>query len=239
MKVLAILALVATAVVGSSIRETLETGPACPPADPLNSPAGPLNVTLHPILNIDQGSTRGDLVATGLSGLSYDYTIIIITLTLNFHLTLPSAHITNDFTVTGYLDARPFSQGCIPSGNFTGSGAATIHASTLDVNIRAVLFANLITNKLSIRTLEIRNISFGSDIMISFGPDLIIGGSPVDWDAVSAGLKTCFDAEFAANKAAITEKIRQAGNVVIGNYTIDELLELIGGGGGTCPPPLA
>lgn len=170
--------------------------------------------------------------------MSYDYTIIIITLTLNFHLTLPSAHITTDFVVTGYLDARPFSSGCIPSGNFTGSGASTVHASALDVNIRAVLFANLITNKLSIRTLEIRNISFGSDIMLSFGPDLLIGGSPVDWDAVSAGLKTCFDAEFAANKAAITEKIRLAGNVVIGKYTIDELLELIGGGGGTCPPPL-
>lgn len=183
-------------------------------------------------------SFSSDLVATGLSELSYDYTLVNLMLTYDFHFTLSTAHVTNDFTVTGYLDVRPFSQGCIPSGNFTGGGVAIVHVSALDADLRAGFFVNMITNKVTIRTLDIRNISFGSDIMISFGPDLLIGGSPVDWDAVSAGLKTCFDAEFAANRAAVTEMIRQAANVVIGQYTLDEISEWIGGGGGTCPPPL-
>lgn len=172
-----------------------------------------------------------------MSGLSYEYTIILITLTLDFHLTLPSVHLSGEYDATGYLDARPFSQACVPSGNYSGNGSAFLDASQVELDIRVVLFANLITNKLSIRTLTINTLSFGGDVSMSFGPNWLIGGSPVEWESWSAGLKACFDAEFAANKAAITEKIRLAGNGWIGQYTIDELLELIGGGGGPCPTP--
>jgi len=63
------LLVVAGAFARSAVQDSIfAEGPACPIADPLESP-GPsaINVTLNPLFQLREGCERGDLVATGLS----------------------------------------------------------------------------------------------------------------------------------------------------------------------------
>ncbi|OXA39759.1 uncharacterized protein LOC110861056 [Folsomia candida] len=240
MQVFAIVLLLVAGSFANSIKQTRETGPPCPlPAEYIGT-EGPLNITLHPILEIHQGGTRGVSTINGLDTFAYEYTINLIALTAEFTITVGSLSLDTLYTATGYLDARPFSQGCIPSGNFTGGANGPAPATATVVGLRAVgtatIFINLITDRISLRLLAVSSFSF-TTITANLSDDYVIGGSPIDWPAFNAGLKACVDSEFASNNAAVVEKIRLAVNEKIADYTLQDFLDLIGGGGSTCPPP--
>jgi hypothetical protein len=233
MKVIALaLLLVAGACAKVAVKSTRAEGPACPPEDPLDRPEeGPLNITFHPIAQIDQGGMRQEVMVTGLSTFGYTYDINLIQLTATFSIRVANIDLSSGYTATGYLDARPFTQACIPSGNFTGSGTALVTAAGVMASGSATLFVNLISDKVSIRLLAVDSFSFTS-LTVNLGEEYMIGGSPVDWAAFNAGLKACVDTQFAANNAEVVEKIRVGVNEKIGVLSLQEFLDLLVGGGG-------
>lgn len=172
----------------------------------------------------------------GLSTFQYEYTINLIQLTAEFTITLTTFDLTSTYTAEGYVDARPLSQSCIPSGNFTGTGPVAITAAGLVVSGSATIFVNLITDRISIRLLSIPNLVFDS-LTADLGPEFIIGGAPVDWAQFSSNIKSCVDTEFPANRDDVVEKFRLAINELIADFTLQDFLDLIGGGDSTCPPP--
>lgn len=212
-------------------QEIKAEGPSCPIDDPLESP-GPsnINVTLDPIAKLLEGSIRGDLVATGLSTLRYNIDINALLLTAVFELELATVDVTTTYDVSGYVDARPLSAETVPQGNLTGKGDARIQATGLKLQGSASLFINIIGNKVTVSRLVLNTVQF-TTLRLDFGQTLIIGGSPVDWATWSNNIKVNFDRDFAANKNAITDKVRLAANNIVGQYTLAELIDLISGGG--------
>jgi len=224
--------LVAGAFARSAVQQdVLAEGPACPIEDPLIRDSVAINVTVDPIVKLEEGSIITNLNAVGLSTLRYKIDLNALLLTATFEVTIPSVDGSADFTASGYVDARPFSQSTIPSGNLTGGGLGKLRATNVVLKGRASLFINIIGNKVQISNLNLETVSFDT-INIDLSSTLIIGGSPVDWEQLSSTLKANFDKELADNKNAITEKIRGAANGIVGKYTLAELIDLIGGGGG-------
>jgi hypothetical protein len=206
----------------------------------LNAPEGALNVTLHPILEIFQGGSHGPLTVVGLSTLKYVIDINAITLTATFDVTLGSVDLASTYEAEGWIDARPFRQVTLPSGNFTGSGPATLKATNVALKGSATLFINLIGNKVSVRVLNVDTLTFDS-LAADLGTGYTIAGGPVDWAAWSATVKDNFRQDFdGALHNEIIEKVRTAANVVVGQFTLQELIDLINGGGeggDGCPTP--
>jgi len=238
MKVIALaLLFVAGACAKAAVQSTRAEGPACPPEDPLiRVEAGPLNISFHPIAQIDEGGVRSDVNVVGLSTFGYTYEINLIALTATFSIRVANINLRSEYIATGYLDARPFTQSCIPSGNFTGAGTALVTAGGVAAAGSATLFVNLATGTVSIRLLAVDSFSFTS-LTVDLGEEYMIDGSPIDWPTFNAGLKACVDTQFAANNAEIVEKIRVGVNLKISVLTLEEFLELIGGGGdGECDP---
>ncbi|OXA39825.1 uncharacterized protein LOC118439516 [Folsomia candida] len=215
MQVFAIVLLLVTGSLANSITQTRETGPPCTLPPVYIGTEGPLNITYHPILEIHQGGTTGVSTIIGLDTFAYEYTITVIALTVEFTITVDKLSLDTTYTATGYLDARPFSQGCIPSGNFTSGGygpaPATANIGRLKVFGSLTLNINLIEDYVRIGRLALSFVSFDT-VRVDLGRKFRIGGAPVDWPAFSANLKACFDSEFAANKAAVVEKVRLAIN---------------------------
>jgi len=235
MKVLFVtLLVIAGAFARSTVQETIfAEGPSCPIKDPLESP-GPsaINVTLHPLFQLREGCERGDLVATGLSTLHYNIDINAILLTASFEVNITTVTVQSTYTgAEGYIDARPLSAATAPQGNFTGSGPASLSASGVRAKGRGSLWVNIIGNKVTLNTLTLEIVTF-DNLSLDLGSTLTVGGQPVDWAAWSQNIKSNFDTDFAANKNGVTDKVRLAANNIIGQYTLLELIELIGGGGG-------
>jgi len=235
MKVLfAVLLLVAGALAKSAVQQqhVEAEGPACPIEDPLarDGPL-PLNVTLDPLLKLDVGSEVTNLIVEGLSTLHYEVNINALLLTASFEVTLARVTGNATYSAAGYVDARPFRQETIPSGNVTGSGFGKVSANDVHLKGRASLFINIIGNKVQISNLNLETVSFSS-LSVDLGSDITVGGSPVDWAQLSANIKANFDRDLAEHKSEITNKIRQTANTIVGRYTLAELIDLIGGGGG-------
>jgi len=235
MKVLFVtLLVIAGAFARSAVQDSIfAEGPACPIADPLNSP-GPsaINVTLHPLFQLLEGCERGDLVATGLSTLHYNIDINALLLTASFEVTITQVGLDTTYTnAEGYVDARPLGSDTVPAGNFTGSGTAKLTASGVHAKGRGSLWINIIGNKVTLNSLTLEIVNFDT-LTLDLGATLTIGGSPVDWATWSQNIKANFDRDFAANKNEVVDKVRLAANNIIGQYTLAELIELIGGGGG-------
>jgi len=140
----------------------------------------------------------------------------VITLSAVFEVDLDNVDLTcAEYTANGWLDLRPIRQETLPSGNFTGTGAATLKGSKIHLKGNAVLFINLIGNKVSIRVLNLEAVSFDS-LSFNLGPAFLVNGEAVNWDEVNSNFKSDFDADFAQFKTEITEKIRVAANVIVG-----------------------
>jgi len=212
---------------GPGIRQDCEPTP-----DPNILPPNNVNLSLTPVLEIFEGSSHEGAVLTGASGITTDIQIILITLTLHIELTIPSLDIeATGAQATGYLDGRPLT--CLPSGNFSAVGDdGKAHISNLYVDARATLFINLITNKVNIRLLTVNSFRF-DDICLDLGPNFRIAGEAVDFVDFCENFKSRFDVEYAnaAIRDPVIEKIRGAANNIVGKFTIDELIDLIGGGG--------
>jgi hypothetical protein len=215
--------------------EPLEEGPACPIADPLDVPAGGINVTLPPFLVIDEGSVHSGGIATGLSTLYYKYTINLLTLKIDFEVTIDTACISGDqYSATGVIDAAPFRQETIPSGPLTGSGSYQACVADFHIIGDATLLVNLITNRLTIRILNIPTFIFSSLSANIAG--LNVGGELINWTQWNANIKQNFDQDLANHRTAIVEKVRLSINEEMRKYTLAEFLDLIGGGGGEPEP---
>lgn len=209
-----------------------ETGPACPLDDPLISESGFLNITLDPILVINAGGSRGELVAVGLTTLNYEYNVNIILLTADVEINLGSLKLdVADYNAEGWVDVTPLREETLPSGSFVGTGNAALTASNVNVKFSATLFINLISNKVTVRLLNVENLSFDS-VTLDLGAGFLLDGAAVDWATLSANFKDNFAQDWAASEEAIVEKIRTAANVVVGQYTLDEILDIIGNIGG-------
>ncbi|OXA39712.1 putative chitinase 3 [Folsomia candida] len=158
-----------------------------------------------PIWSALPGSMLDGGYMTGFSTMNWQCVVTSITLTPTFRLRVPNFYLEMAYSeMSGYFDFRPFTQGCLPSGNFTWQyGTAYFETLTFD------------------------------SLFINLGPDFVIGGNPVDWDAFNENINTCFATELAAYKAPIEEKLRTALNLVISQFTIDEVIDIVTGG--DCP----
>jgi len=232
MKVLFLALLVVAGVSArSAVQQHVQAeGPACPIDDPLRS-AGPvlINVTFDPIVKIDEPAALTDVVAVGLSGLWYNIDINAILLTASFEVRLPAVDGNATYTASGYIDARPFRQVTVPSGNFTGAGLGKVSASDIYLKGSASIFLT-ITGKVQLSRLVVAELRIGS-LALDFEA-WVIGGAAIDWDAFNRDFKANFDQDWGQHKEEIVQKIRGAANEVLKKYSLQELIDLIGGGGG-------
>lgn len=156
-----------------------------------------------------------NLVIEGLTTLHYNVDINALLLSATFEVTIERVTGNATFNAEGYVDARPFREETIPSGNLTGTNQfGAVSATGVVLKGRAALFINIIGNKVNVRSLTLETVSFAT-VSLNFS-DLQIGGKTHDWAAISATLKANFDKDLADNKAAITEKIREAANGIVG-----------------------
>lgn len=170
---------------------------------------------------------------TGFSTMDWQCDVTVITLSATLRLRVPHFYLETMYSgMNGYLDFRPFTQACLPSGNFTGEGAAYFEVTDLYSNMRVQLYVNLITNVVSIRTLTIEGLTFDS-IFIHLGPEFVIGGSTVDWDAFNENFPTCFATQLATHKGQLQEKVMVSLNGIITQFTLQEFFDLVSSG--DCP----
>jgi len=220
----------------SPTNNILEEGPACPIDDPLTVEAGPMVVALPPLFVMDEGSSQDGGVATGLSTLYYSYTINLLTLKIDFLVTIDRACISGGpYRATGSIDATPFRQETIPSGPFSGTGQYEGCVANFRIEGSATLLVNLINNRLTIRLLSIPVFSFTS--LNANIEGLTVAGQQIDWNTWNANIKQNFDNDLNQYRTQIVEKVRLSVNEEMKKYTLAEFLELIGGGGGGEPCP--
>jgi len=239
MKVLFLALLV---VAGASARSAVQQhvqaeGPACPIDDPLREP-GPvlLNVTFDPILKIEVGAQLTTVVAEGLSGLWYKIELNAALLTVVFEVEIPVVTGNATYQAQGYIDARPFRQVTIPSGNFTGSGLGKVSASNLRLRGSASIFINL-QGKVQVSRVGVSELAFDS-VNVDLGAGWIIDGAAIDWDEFNRNIKQNFEQDWGTSKDEILDKIRGAANEILKKYTLQELIDIINdliGDGSECP----
>lgn len=210
-------------------------GPECPFEDPLHRDELPMNVTLDPLAAIDQGSMLRDLNAAGLSTVHYVIDINVILLSAAFDVNITNIDGNANYEATGYVDARPFREVTVPAGNFTGSGVGKVTGNTLRVKGSASIFLTP-AGKVQLSRLVLDIVTFG-ELNIDLGQDFEIGGKKIDWAEFSKNLKANFDQDFAQFKSEIQTKIRGAANNILVEYTLQELIDIINRGGGSCEDP--
>jgi hypothetical protein len=205
-------------------------GPECPIDDPLLVDQANINITVDPLIKLEIGSEVVNLIAEGLSTLRYKIDLNIVLLTATFEVTIPKISGNATYSAEGYLDARPFRQETVPSGNLTGSGLGKLDATNVKLRGSASVFLNL-AGKVQLSRLVIAEASFDS-VAVDLGTTFNIGGGAVDWAELNRNLKANFDRDLSDNKNAIQERIREAANGILKKYTLQELIDLIGGGDG-------
>jgi hypothetical protein len=206
--------------------EILAEGPACPIPNPIEV-AGPIpiNITLDPLVAFKEGSEVTNLAVRDADTLKYTYNIVILPPGANIDLTLTKASGSGDFVVSGYLDATPFRQETIPSGDIEGKGNAKISIEGLHVKGKANLRIKL-NGKVEVTTVTIDILKFDA-ISVDFGTEMTIGGKVIDWATLSANLKANFDKDFADHGTEIVNKIKGVVNGILGEFTLQELLDII------------
>jgi hypothetical protein len=231
MKVLLItLLVVAGAFARSAVQQSAinAEGPACPIDDPIRVEQGAINITVDPVLNLEVGSEVVNLIAEGLSTLRYKIDLNIILLTATFEVTIPKVSGNATYSASGYLDARPFRQETVPSGNLTGSGLGKVDATGIKARGSVSIFLNL-QGKVQLSRLVLAEVSFDS-LAVDLGTTFNIGGGAVDWAELNRNIKANFDRDLSENKNAIQEKLREAANGILKKFTLQDLIDLIGGG---------
>jgi hypothetical protein len=207
-------------------------GPKCPPNETTIIEGRPFNISLPPVIEIFPNALRSDIVIVGLNTLWTNISVNLLTTTVDFHIKLPSVDLKcDDYSeVVGWIDATPLSEATLPSGNFTGKGAASLKAAGVELKARAVLFVNLISNKITCRELTVENLVFTS-LSADLGQDYLIGpvgaGKPIDWAAWSRDVKANFEKDWATSQAAIVEKVRLGANNILEDMTLQDLIGVI------------
>jgi len=161
--------------------------------------------------------------ATGGSGLVDDVAVNLLTLKLTISIDLPAGRLTGAYTIAGEAIGED-------GVHHVVQGAGEIDASIagFKLDATATLAVNLISNRASIKNLDTQALEFASVQLSATGAT--VDNEPVDWEAVTADAKAEFDRIYAANKTTILQKITDAINEVLGQYTLAELIDLINGG---------
>jgi len=228
MKVLFItLLVVAGAFARSAVQQqnVMAEGPSCPIDDPLTVEHAAINITVDPVVALLLGSEVNNLIAEGLSTLTYKVDINALLLTATFEVSIPLIKGNATYSAEGYVDARPFRQETIPSGNLTGSGLGKLAATNVKLRGSASIFLNL-AGKVQLSRLVLAEVSFDS-LELDLGTSFNIGGGAIDWPRFSETVKQNFDEDLAGNKNAIQEKLRGAANNILKTFSLQDLIDLI------------
>lgn len=119
------------------------------------------------------------------------------------------------YSASGYVNALPFREETVPSGNFSGSGSIFFSMKNFTLSGNATLKVNLVGNYIELSSLNLNQVMFDS-ISINFGEKLEIKQKKIDWDKWSANFKENFDKDFVENRKKIACTIRTAVNKSIG-----------------------
>jgi len=217
-------------------------GPACPIKNPLPIEAGPLNITAgHPddiLVDIKVGSRHEGGVAVGLDKLKYSYTINLITMTVTFEMNNPGQVCLDGgkYKANGALDFSPFHEETLPNGIFEGSGSYHACMSNAHISGSVSLKVNLITQEVEVTKINIVDIK-SDDVEVDLG-HFVVDGTVVDWQVWSANFEERFESEWPTVGAEFLERARAGVNHVIKGYTLQELIDLIGGGDEPCEPEM-
>ncbi|XP_035716755.1 uncharacterized protein LOC118439494 [Folsomia candida] len=188
--------------------------------------SGPLNATFHPILEVFQGSTFSNLYTHGVSTLDLDCRFAVSAGTGQIIRRAGNFYFQGDYVIRGYLDLFPFSSSCLPSGSFSGAGVATFEVQNLDWIVGMTHFVDIVSGRVSIRTLTIHEVSFDR-IYLNLGPNFHINRSPVDWEVFNANLHPCFHTQLNQNRGEIETKLRSALNKRYSQFTLEEVAEFL------------
>ncbi|CAL8114749.1 unnamed protein product [Orchesella dallaii] len=211
------------------VSDTEGYGPACPVDDPLISFRPQLfNVTLDPVLEINEGSVYGNLMVLGLSTYGYNFYLDTNLFNLDFNITVDELSAMSSYNASGYLDLRPLSEETVPHGNFTGNGFAHFRLNDVVVTGNGLMFIDIIRNQATFQMLNISSIDFTS-IAVDLGETFVIDGKVIDWIAWSANFKSNFDYDFEVNKSSVNELFYLGLNTILKQYTLVDMLEFING----------
>ncbi|OXA39716.1 uncharacterized protein LOC110861104 [Folsomia candida] len=188
--------------------------------------SGPLNLTFHPIVQLDEGSEYSNLYTHGVSTLELDCRFPIPAGTGQITRRAGDYHFQGDYDIQGYLDLNPFSSSCLPSGNFSGTGVVTFSVENLYWLVGTTQFTDIISGRVSIRTLTIHEISFDR-IYRDLGPNFRINGNPVNWEVFNANLHACFHTQLNQYRGEIETKLMSALNDRYERFTIIEVAEFL------------
>jgi hypothetical protein len=228
MKVVFVALLVVASAFGAPQQSVHAEGPETPIDDPIFVEHGAINITVDPILELLVGSVVDNLVAEGLSTLWYNIDINAILLSARVEVNLTRVTGNATYQAEGYLDARPFRQESIPSGNFTGNGLGKVSATNIRLQASGSIFINL-QGRVQLSRLVIEQLNFDT-LAVDLGVNFNIGGGAIDWPRWSENAKQNIDQDLANNRNAIQEKLRGAANGILRNYTLAQLICLINGG---------
>lgn len=152
-------------------------------------------------------------MADGLSSLKYTYNVVLVPPSLTFEGSLTGATGNATFKADGYLDARPFRQETIPSGNITGKGFGKVSGKNIHIKGKVNLLVRL-DGKVQVTKIIVDNLSF-DQMEADLGTELLIGGQPVDWAELTKTFKANFEKDWADNKDAILDKIKDGANSIV------------------------
>jgi len=130
---------------------------------------------------------------------------------LQIGLTIP-ARITYKL-VTGSLQARGQYEANVEAVNethvntFIGAGFAEGRVEKPDFEIEVRIVVNLITNRFTVSSVDIKKLQF--DEVEGIAEGLLYNGEPVDWEAVNQDAKEFFDDFFRENEVAIEAAVKQ------------------------------
>jgi len=202
----------------------------CPTPDPAELPAGPINITVSDtvidVVRIEVGSVHAGAVAEGHSSVVAEIGYNALTQVISFKVTIPAIQISAvGVDAWGVINSGPFRPVTIPNGPFEAKGP--LFASATDVHIEGTvgILVNLITNRVSCRFVTVATFTFGEVTVRDL--DFTSSGQKVDWAAWNAVFKANFNADWAAGRTEIQNRIRVPVNLELQKYTLAELLNLI------------
>lgn len=131
-------------------------------------------------------------------------------------------YLESNYDAGGYLDFHPFSNSCLPSGNFTGAGLASLSVRNLSWNIIMTFDFDLNADEVTIRNFTIFEISFDR-IFLDLGQNFRINGSPVDWEAFNVNFHSCFHTQVDLYRREIETKLMTALNQGYARFSLVDI----------------
>jgi hypothetical protein len=165
------------------------------------------------VVTLDQGKV------INLDTLTDTLALNILALTLKGEVTVPLVQLVGKFTADILL--------ALSTGDVTVIGAGNLDASATNavLKINAKLGLNIITQIISVKTLDFVA-SIETALIIADGA--LANGEPIDNEAVSKDLPGRIDEYFANHGAEFNVEVLEVVNKVLATHTLAEWLEILG-----------